>query len=167
MRACGDPQTGAALAALAAPDVELDITSFPNTNQRCGVVCTILVVDDHPVTREPLARLLQFEGFRTACAANGVEALAAVAQSRPDLILLDVMMPKMNGVDFLEHLRRDPDGASIPVIGLTGVFDPNHLARLRELGVADVLTKARFTVEQLLECVRRHVPSAGAACVPA
>lgn len=124
------------------------------------MVCTILVVDDHPVTREPLARLLQFEGFRTACAANGVEALAAVGRSKPDLILLDVMMPRMNGVEFLDRLRRDAGGASIPVIGLTGAFDPNQLARLRELGVADVLTKARFTVEQLLECVRRHVPCA-------
>jgi CheY-like chemotaxis protein len=124
------------------------------------VVCTILVVDDHPVTREPLARLLQFEGFRTACAANGVEALAAVGRERPDLILLDVMMPKMNGVDFLDHLRRDASAAAIPVIGLTGVLDPKQVARLKALGVADVLTKARFTVEQLLACVRRHVPCA-------
>jgi len=126
-------------------------------------MCTILVVDDHPVTREPLARLLQFEGFRTTCAANGVEALAAVGLARPDLILLDVMMPKMNGVDFLGHLRRDAAGADIPVIGLTGVFDSHQIARLRELGVADVLTKARFTVEQLLVCVRRHVSSVTAA----
>lgn len=121
-------------------------------------MCTILVVDDHPVTREPLARLLQFEGFKTTSAANGVEALAAVGRARPDLILLDVMMPKMNGVDFLDRLRREAGGVSIPVIGLTGVLDPHQLDRLKALGVADVLTKARFSVEQLLECVRRHVP---------
>ena len=121
------------------------------------MVCTILVVDDHAVTREPLARLLQFEGFRTACAANGVEALAAVGRQRPDLILLDVMMPKMNGVDFLDRLRADVAAAAVPVIGLTGVLDPKQLDRLKALGVAEVLTKARFTVEQLLECVRRHL----------
>ena len=130
-------------------------------------MCIILVVDDHAVTREPLARLLQFEGFQTECAANGVEALAAVGRGRPDLILLDVMMPKMNGVDFLERLRRDADAGSVPVIGLTGVLDPNHLARLRELGVVDVMAKARFTVEQLLVCVRRHVPADAPVAVPA
>ena len=123
-------------------------------------MCTILVVDDHPVTREPLARLLRYEGFKTTCAANGVEALAAVGQSRPDLILLDVMMPKMNGVDFLDALRRDPGGQAIPVVALTGVLDPNHIARLRELGAVEVMTKARFTVEQLLEVVRAHAPCA-------
>jgi CheY-like chemotaxis protein len=122
-------------------------------------MCTILVVDDHPVTREPLARLLRYEGFQTACAANGVEALASVNESRPDMILLDVMMPKMNGVQFLDALRRDPAGQSIPVIALTGVFDPNQLARLGELGAVEVMTKARFTVEQLLDRVRAHAPS--------
>ena len=126
-------------------------------------MCTILVVDDHPVTREPLARLLRYEGFETACAANGVEALASVGASRPDLILLDVMMPKMNGVEFLDALRRNPAAGAIPVIALTGVLDPNHLARLGELGVVDVMTKARFTVEQLLERVRAHAPRGAAA----
>ena len=123
-------------------------------------MCTILVVDDHPVTREPLAKLLRYEGFQTTCAANGVEALAAVGKSRPDLILLDVMMPKMNGVDFLDALRRDPGGQAIPVVALTGVLDPNHIARLRELGAVEVMTKARFTVEQLLEVVRANAPCA-------
>ena len=126
-------------------------------------MCTILVVDDHPVTREPLARLLRYEGFQTACAANGVEALAAVNQAKPDLILLDVMMPKMNGVDFLDALRRDAAGRSIPVLALTGVLDPKQLARLGELGVVGVMTKSRFTVEQLLDCVREHARPAAAA----
>ena len=124
----------------------------------------VLVVDDHAVTREPLARLLRYEGFQPTCAANGVEALTAVNQSKPDLILLDVMMPKMNGVDFLEALRRSPAGRSIQVVALTGVLDPKQLARLRDLGVVQVMTKARFTVEQLLETVRRHAKGAGDRC---
>ena len=126
-------------------------------------MCTILVVDDHPITREPLARLLRYEGFQTACAANGVEALASVSVSRPDMILLDVMMPKMNGVEFHDAHRRNPVGRSIPVIALTGVLDPNHLARLGELGAVEVMTKARFTVEQLLDRVRAHAPRDAAA----
>lgn len=118
---------------------------------------SILIVDDHPVTREPLAKLLRYEGFETTSAANGVEALDACAGSRvPDLILLDVMMPKMNGVDFLQNVRADERLRSIPVIALTGTLDPQQLARMRELGVVEVITKARFTVDQLIERVHAH-----------
>jgi chemosensory pili system protein ChpA (sensor histidine kinase/response regulator) len=119
----------------------------------------VLVVDDHPVTREPLARLLRYEGFTARCAANGLEALDSVATDRPDLILLDVMMPKMNGVDFLTNLRADAGLRSIPVIALTGSMDPQQLERLKQLGVAETMTKARFTVEELLDRVRTHVGS--------
>ena len=134
-------------------------------DRRCGVphtttattTATILVVDDHPVTREPLARLLRYEGFQTVCAANGVEALDAIAAERPDLILLDVMMPKMNGVDFLQNVRADEHLSDIPVIALTGSMDPHQLDRLHELGVAELMPKARFTIDQLLERVRCHL----------
>jgi two-component system phosphate regulon response regulator OmpR len=119
----------------------------------------ILVIDDHPVAREPLAKLLRYEGFQTACAANGVEALAVMQHSRPALILLDVMMPKMNGLDFLQAIRADARHVDIPVIALTGSMDPNQIDRLRELGVVEVMTKARFTVEQLLAYVRLHLPA--------
>ena len=118
---------------------------------------SILIVDDHPVTREPLAKLLRYEGFETMSAANGVEALDACARSRvPDLILLDVMMPKMNGVDFLQNVRADARLRSIPVIALTGTMDPHQLERVKELGVVEIMTKARFTVDQLIERVRAH-----------
>jgi CheY-like chemotaxis protein len=115
---------------------------------------TILVVDDHAVTREPLARLLKYEGFCAVCAANGVEALAAMEAGRPDVILLDVMMPKMNGVDFLRVLRNDSRWRDIPVIALTGSMDPNPIASLQSLGVDEVMTKAKFTVDMLLERIR-------------
>ena len=123
---------------------------------------TILVIDDHAVTREPLARLLRFEGFEATCAANGVEALDALERETPDLILLDVMMPKMNGVDFLKVMRANPRWRAVPVVALTGSLDPRLLDRLCQLGVADVITKARFTVEQLLNRVREHTSCAAA-----
>jgi chemosensory pili system protein ChpA (sensor histidine kinase/response regulator) len=118
----------------------------------------ILVVDDHAVTREPLAKLLRYEGFEAVCAANGVEALDALARATPALVLLDVMMPKMNGVELLRHMRADERTRAVPVIALTGTMDPNHLGSVKALGVTEVITKSRFTVEQLLERVRAHVP---------
>jgi chemosensory pili system protein ChpA (sensor histidine kinase/response regulator) len=117
---------------------------------------SILIVDDHAVTREPLAKLLRYEGFETTSAANGVEALDCCAGARPDLILLDVMMPKMNGVDFLQNVRADARLRTIPVIALTGTLDGHQLQRMKELGVVEVITKARFTVDQLIDRVRAH-----------
>src|SRR3954471_13349351 len=70
------------------------------------VMTLILIADDHPIAREPLARLLRHEGYETACAANGLEALELLRERRPDLILLDMMMPKMGGLAFLRALRR-------------------------------------------------------------
>jgi chemosensory pili system protein ChpA (sensor histidine kinase/response regulator) len=116
----------------------------------------VLVVDDHPVAREPLAKLLRYEGYDAICAGNGVEALESMSLSRPDLILLDVMMPKMNGLDFLAHVRADARFRDIPVIALTGSMDPKQIRRLHALGVVEVLTKARFTVEELLQHVRAN-----------
>ena len=116
----------------------------------------ILVIDDHPVAREPLATLLRYEGYDAICAGNGLEALESMKLSRPDLILLDVLMPKMNGLDFLERVRADARFRDIPVIALTGSMDPKQIDRLHALGVVEVITKARFTVEQLLEHIRTH-----------
>jgi CheY-like chemotaxis protein len=134
----------------------------------------ILVVEDHPVAREPLARLLRYEGYQTACAANGVEALdwmsaswlsasasgASSSCAPPHLILLDVMMPKMNGLEFLEWIRADARFRDIPVIALTASLDPKQIDRLRALGVAEVIAKSRFTIEVLLTHVRLHTPCA-------
>ena len=69
---------------------------------------SILVVDDMAVFREPIAASLRLAGHQTQCAADGEEALRMVRQRRPDLILLDVSMPKMDGITFLKRLRAEP-----------------------------------------------------------
>src|SRR3954453_10049533 len=122
----------------------------------------ILIADDHPIAREPLARLLRLEGYETACAANGLEALDRVAERRPDLILLDMMMRKMNGRAFL-RARADPRPAARglpPVIVMTSVSDSPDVERARALGVRDVILKARFTVDDLLARVRTQLQAA-------
>ena len=133
-------------------------------------MATILVVDDHPITREPLARLLRYEGFQTASAGNGAEALAALESADPDLVVLDVMMPKVNGPAFLEALRGEPRWArwkDVPVIVLTGAMDQTQVRRAAELGASDVILKAKFTFDQLLSriraCLSAPAPAAGGA----
>ena len=126
-------------------------------------MCRILVVEDTQIVREPLSRLLRSEGFDVASAADGSEAMAALVdqqQSPVDLILLDVLMPRMDGVAFLQAIRADDRFRHLPVIGLTGISDTSRLSRMRELGVKEIVHKVRFTFDGLLEEIRRHLPTA-------
>lgn len=118
----------------------------------------ILVVDDHAAIREPLAKLLRYEGYDTASAANGAEALAAVKERKPDLVVLDLLMPKMDGLTFLSEASRELDGADLPVIVVTGGLNPSQIRRAGEMpGVIGVMPKARFTVDGLLSRIREHL----------
>ena len=127
---------------------------------------TILVVEDTPIVREPLARLLRTEGYEVLCAGNGVEALVALKGRPVDLVLLDVMMPKMHGVALVEGVRANERWKKLPMIALTGVMDSTLLARLRQLGVDTVVPKGRFTFDGLMNDIRR-VLGPTATAVPA
>jgi CheY-like chemotaxis protein len=120
----------------------------------------ILVVDDHDDTRKPLLKLLQLEGYTAIGASNAFEALAAAHRATPDLILLDVMIPPMDGLTFLMRLREDPKGRAIPVVVVSGLSDPQTIARAKELGVREQLVKTQFSTEELMAAVKRNIQSA-------
>ena len=118
----------------------------------------IIIVEDAQIIREPLLRLLIADGFEVASAADGAEAMALLdSGDGADLILLDVLMPRMNGVAFMEALRSLPRYREIPVIGVTGVSDTSQLARLRQLGVNTILHKVRFTYDGLVAEIRHQL----------
>ncbi|MFC7541293.1 response regulator [Siccirubricoccus deserti] len=79
----------------------------------------MLVVDDDPATRDLLARFLQREGFAVRCAADGAAGLAMARELRPTAVLLDVMMPRMDGWAVLSALKADPELAEVPVVMVT------------------------------------------------
>lgn len=111
----------------------------------------LLVVEDEPANAELLRRVLERQGWIVVHASNGQEALDAVAQQRPDLILLDLMMPRMDGLEFLERLRRNPVAIPIPVLVLTAK-DLSEEDRHRLNGrVRDVLHKGEFSAVALTE----------------
>ena len=89
--------------------------------------CVLIVEDDDDV-REMLATLLRAESYEVMTATNGAEALNAMRMRRPCLVLLDLMMPVMNGWDFRKFQLSDPSIADVPVICLTAVFDPSRVA---------------------------------------
>ena len=130
----------------------------------------ILVVDDHAETRKPLLKLLQLEGYQAVGAATAFEALAETNKANPDLILLDVMIPPMDGLTFLMRLREDSRSREIPVIVVSGLSDPQTAARAKELGVKEHLVKTQFSPQELLDAVRRHIrpsPPTDNAATPA
>jgi PAS domain S-box-containing protein len=108
---------------------------------------TILIVDDEPIGREMLAVLLAPQGYRLMFASNGPEALAQAAALPPDLILLDVMMPKMNGFEVCRRLRADPLLGEVPVIMLTALDDRESRLRAIEAGADDFVSKPFDRIE--------------------
>ncbi|MDX1606841.1 MAG: response regulator [Candidatus Competibacterales bacterium] len=102
----------------------------------------ILYVEDEPDIREiAQLALADLGGFELRLCASGTEALTAVETFEPDLILLDVMMPGMDGTETLAALRERLDLARIPVVFMTAKLQPEELARFRRLGAADIIPK--------------------------
>jgi putative two-component system response regulator len=107
----------------------------------------ILIVDDEPANRGLVRRVLEPQGYQVIEAGDGVEALALIAQSLPDLILLDLNMPKLGGHAVVESVKRDPRSRLIPVVMLTSQEQFSEKMRAMESGVDDYLIKPFNTVE--------------------
>jgi CheY-like chemotaxis protein len=120
--------------------------------------CPVLVVEDDPATRDVIRRTLEQDGWRVSEAENGRVALNAVEQERPELILLDLMMPEMDGFEFVAALRRNDASRHIPVVVVTAKdLSPEDRSRL-EGHVRRIFQKGAFTREELIREIRRLVP---------
>ena len=115
----------------------------------------VLVVDDDRVIQQLLEVNLELEGYEVvATAADGKEALEKIAELKPDLVILDIMMPKMDGLEVCRRLRADPDLAKIPVILLSARAQDMDIREGLEIGASAYLTKP-FDPVELLEVVGR------------
>ncbi|VVN85236.1 EAL domain-containing response regulator [Pseudomonas fluorescens] len=108
---------------------------------------TLLIVDDEPQVRKLLETLLQHEGYQTLSAGSGEEALQLVAQQPPDLILLDIMMPGMDGYEVASQLKGDETTAGIPIIMLSALSEPSARVNGLEAGAEEFITKPVERVE--------------------
>lgn len=113
-------------------------------------MATILVVDDMAIFRDPLAAMLTLAGHETLIAVNGQEAVSIIETRRVDLVLLDLAMPVMDGITFLDRLRAGPRTAKIPVIMLTAVTDRGRIVEAANRGVREYLLKSQFSRKELL-----------------
>jgi twitching motility two-component system response regulator PilH len=112
---------------------------------------TVLVVDDEAIYREPIAGALTNHGLRAVSACSAEEALAYCREQAPDLILLDVVMPGMDGLQALRTIRRDALLRDIPVILLTNATDRNCIFAARKTGIQGYLLKSCFSLHDLLD----------------
>jgi DNA-binding response OmpR family regulator len=102
---------------------------------------TILVVDDHEEIREALAEILEEEGHEVLQAADGLDALEMISRRLPDVILLDIAMPGIDGLETLSRLKEIPENATLPVIMVTAQGDRQNMVKAVQLGVRDYITK--------------------------
>lgn len=128
---------------------------------------TVLVVDDEVGARRALMRVLGMKGYDAVGVADGLEALRALEERRPDLVLLDVMMPGLGGLELLEILQGDPRWKALPVVMMTALSDTHTVNRAHQLGAKAYLVKATFSIAEMLEHVDRYTAGPAAALAPA
>ncbi|MSR73516.1 MAG: response regulator [Candidatus Pacebacteria bacterium] len=118
---------------------------------------TVLVVEDDKYMREVLVAKLGKEGFTVLEATDGSAGLDITAKKKPDLVVLDIILPVMNGFDYLEAKAKVAAIDSIPVIILSNLGQREDVERGMKLGAKDYLIKAHFTPNDLMEKVRVHI----------
>jgi DNA-binding response OmpR family regulator len=116
----------------------------------------LLVEDDDALAGVYLLRI-QAEGFDVRRVSNGEDALAAALDYRPDLVLLDVMMPKVSGFEVLDILRNTPDTANLKIIILTALSQDSDKKRAEELGADDYMVKSQVVIADVINRIRQHL----------
>lgn len=117
----------------------------------------ILLVEDDDALANVYVTRLQAEGFDVRRVNNGEDALASALNYHPDLVLLDVMMPKVSGFDVLDILRNTPETANLKIIMLTALSQESEKERAKTLGVDDYLVKSQVVIADVIDRIRHHL----------
>src|SRR6201986_4843657 len=117
----------------------------------------ILLVEDDDALANVYIMRLKAEGFDVMRVANGEDALAAAKEHKPDLVLLDAMMPKVSGFDVLDILRNTPETANLKIIMLTALSQDTDKERAESLGVDDYLVKSQVVIADVIEHIKHHL----------
>lgn len=119
----------------------------------------ILIVDDAPVLRNLIRMLLERQGFRTLQAGDATAALKTARENLPDLILMDIEMPGISGIEAIQTFRANPELARIPVIAVSGNSDRSSIEAARTAGAEGYLVKDEKLRERLIETIQRYLRS--------
>lgn len=119
----------------------------------------ILLVEDEPLLGNLLKQRLEKDGIEVTLARDGEEALARLRDSKPDLILLDIILPKISGFELMETLQADPQFERAPVIVISNLGQESDVARGAALGAIEYFVKAKVSIEELVEHVKTFLTS--------
>ena len=114
----------------------------------------IVCAEDDKMISTSLVEGFTQAGFEVTPAYDGEEALLKIKEVKPDIILLDIMMPKLDGIGVVWELKSDTEISSIPVIMLTNLSDPTTISKILEAGVTDYLLKSEQSIDQIVEKVK-------------
>lgn len=114
----------------------------------------ILIVEDDKFLRELISRKLQREGYNISEAIDGEEGERKIKEEKPDLVLLDLILPGMDGFEVLSRIKQDPEVASIPIIILSNLGQKEEIEKGLKLGAVDYLVKAHFTPTEIIEKIK-------------
>ncbi|MBX4187075.1 MAG: response regulator transcription factor [Candidatus Doudnabacteria bacterium] len=114
----------------------------------------VLIVEDEEILLTALSEELKQEGFDAIGAPDGMEGVAKAASEKPDLILLDLVMPKLDGIGALKQLKESDETKSIPVVILTNLSDYDKVSEALALGAMDYLVKANYRLEELVAKIK-------------
>lgn len=118
----------------------------------------ILIVDDHADSSEMLRRMLARHGYASETASNAHAALSAARDRRPDVIIMDEMMPDMTGLEAVRYLRQDPDLKDVPVLFYSAAYDAGKLAEAQRLGARGWLVKGVHRLSDIVDKVADCMP---------
>jgi DNA-binding response OmpR family regulator len=117
----------------------------------------ILIIEDEKILAEMYREKLEMEGFKVSLAFDVKEGIELSKKEKPDLILLDILLPVENGVSFLKKQKEDKEISEIPVIAFSNYDDPETRKRAFELGVKEYLIKANYTPGEIVEKIKNYL----------
>jgi len=118
----------------------------------------ILIVEDEEIVLSLLQKKLSQEGYEVSVARDGEEGLKKMREIKPDLVLLDIIMPKMGGFEVMEEMQKDRELKKIPVIVVSNSGQPVEIDKAQELGAKDWLIKTEFDPQEVIDKVKKQVP---------
>lgn len=121
-------------------------------------MAVVLVIEDDADSRDALAAFLRLKGYEVDSAANGTEGVAAVAQRAPDLIVLDMFMPGVDGLMVLKSLRSYLGHRSLPVVVMTALPEGKLAAGARDMGVSAILAKGTASLDDVHRAIEESLP---------
>ena len=117
----------------------------------------ILFIEDESALQKTVGEVLKQEGYQMVSALDGQVGLRLAQTQKPDLILLDLVMPKLSGFEVLKQLKQDENTKTIPVIILTNLEEMEHIEKIVQLGAAGYLVKSNYSLSEIVEKIKKNL----------